>query len=467
MIEKITKISDLGTEYQIQLFNEIITDHKFGLTIIDIIDKQYFANEAFAKIAHLVKDYHTKHQCLLNFPALRSEVSMQITTAGADTFKQQLLDTIDNIEKCKINNLNVQETAQRFCKMQSLKTAVNQIKSKLDKGILQDVDMIEETLKKALSFRQIDEPIDLEYEIDDVLSDDYREPIPTGIKGIDKITNGGLAKGELALIIAPLGVGKTTMLTKIASTAYQAGRNVLQIFFEDNKRDVQRKHYCSLTEVPLNELSMRKDEVKKKIKIATGNPEIGKLFIMKLSADGCTVNVIKNLIKRINSKGDKVDLVIIDYLDCLSAEKEFSGSEEWSNEGKIMRQCEGMIAEMNVAGWVATQGNRSSTSVEVVKTENMGGNLKKAQIAHLIVSVGKTLEQKESKRATITILKNRMGEDGMIFQNCLFDNGRMLIDTEDIISIQGFEDRDKDNRQKALAEKLKDIRIKRESGNAV
>jgi len=85
----------------------------------------------------------------------------------------------------------------------------------------------------------------------------------------------------------------------------------------------------------------------------------------------------------------------------------------------------------------------------------MGGNLKKAQIAHLIVSVGKTLEQKENGRATITILKNRMGSDGMIFQNCLFDNKRMLIDTEDVISIHGFEDKDKQNRQKSLNENLR------------
>ena len=200
---------------------------------------------------------------------------------------------------------------------------------------------------------------------------------------------------------------------------------------------------------------MRKDEVKKKIKIINNQEGIGKLYILKLSADGCTVGVIKNTIKRINSKGDKIDVLILDYLDCLSAEKEFAGAEDWSNEGKIMRQVESMTAELNIASWVATQGNRSSTSVEVVKTENMGGNLKKAQIAHLIVSVGKTLEQKENGRATITILKNRMGSDGMIFQNCLFDNKRMLIDTEDVISIHGFEDKDKQNRQKSLNENLR------------
>jgi hypothetical protein len=98
-----------------------------------------------------------------------------------------------------------------------------------------------------------------------------------------------------------------------------------------------------------------------------------------------------------------------------------------------------MAEEMDVACWTATQGNRASTSVEVVRTENMGGSLKKAQIAHFIMSIGKTLEQKEQKVATISILKNRLGSDGMIFQNCKFDNGLLEIDTNDRVTENGFE----------------------------
>jgi hypothetical protein len=92
----------------------------------------------------------------------------------------------------------------------------------------------------------------------------------------------------------------------------------------------------------------------------------------------------------------------------------------------------------------------------------MGGNLKKAQIAHLIISIGKTLTQKEEKRATITVLKNRMGDDGMIFSNCLFDNGKMLIDTSDVITIQGFEDEEQRKRDERVRQKLAEVRQERE-----
>lgn len=83
--------------------------------------------------------------------------------------------------------------------------------------------------------------------------------------------------------------------------------------------------------------------------------------------------------------------------------------------------------------------HNSSTAVEIVKTENMGGSLKKAQVAHFIMSIGKTLEQKEHKIATIAIIKNRMGDDGQVFANCKFDNGLLEIDTGNRMSENGFE----------------------------
>ena len=48
------------------------------------------------------------------------------------------------------------------------------------------------------------------------------------------------------------------------------------------------------------------------------------------------------------------------------------------------------------------------------------------------MSIAKTLEQKESGRATIAILKSRFGKDGIVFSDITFDNGRVLVDiTED------------------------------------
>jgi KaiC/GvpD/RAD55 family RecA-like ATPase len=70
--------------------------------------------------------------------------------------------------------------------------------------------------------------MDIFHDIEHVLEDDFRKPIRTGIHGLDDIMDGGLARGELAVVLAPFGVGKTTMLTKNAQ-AMTDGLKVLQI----------------------------------------------------------------------------------------------------------------------------------------------------------------------------------------------------------------------------------------------
>lgn len=453
-MSQINSFEEYGREYQLQLFNELVTDHKFGLTIIDILEPSYFTTDVFNKLATLIKRYHTSNDTLLNFPGLKIEINTQVSSKD-ETLKIQLLDTVNDIEKFNVSNLNVQNKALKFCRFKKLKETLDKIQNKVERNLIEEYEVIEGMIKDCFDYKLVDDPIKVFDNVDKVLDEETRDVIPTGIDGIDEVLHGGLARGEVALVIAPLGVGKTTFLSKVANTAYQSGRNVLQIFFEDKYDAVQRKHYTAFTGINLNDLSHRREDVKKILKKSGEMHKVkgNDLNLLKMPADGVTVNKIKNIIKRLNSKGPKIDVLILDYIDCLSAEKEVAGQEDWSNEGKIMRQFEMMCEEMNVAGWTATQGGRSSTSIEVVRVENMGGNLKKAQIAHFIMSIGKTLEQKESKVATISILKNRMGDDGMVFANCKFDNGLMLINTNDRMTEMGFEE----HKANQLQKKVKDI----------
>jgi hypothetical protein len=250
--------------------------------------------------------------------------------------------------------------------------------------------------------------------------------------------DGGLAKTELAIILAPFGVGKTTLITKIANSAKNQGLNVLQIFFEDNINTILRKHYTIWSGIPTKEQIYYKDDV---INVVNNIKKkcTGKLFLMKLPSYGTTLSDLKSKVrKHINEFGD-VDEILIDYVDCISSDK-VNTEDEWKGEGQIMRGIETMGDEFDCATWVATQGDRSSIASEVVMTNQMGGSIKKAQIGHVIVSVGKTLEQKEEKLATMTLLKSRVGDDGIVFSNCKFDNGLLIIDTESQNTLLGHKD---------------------------
>jgi replicative DNA helicase len=267
------------------------------------------------------------------------------------------------------------------------------------------------------------------------------------------LLKGGLGVGELGVILAPTGTGKTTFLTKIANTAYNQGKNVLQIFFEDNVTNILRKHYTIWTGIAPDDQIERKEEVIELVK-QKESESAGKIKLLKMPSDSVTISEIKSKLRKLHSEGFSVDVLVIDYIDCISPEKSNFG-EEWKGEGNVMRSLEAMTSEFNLVIWTATQGNRESISSEVVTTDQMGGSIKKAQIGHVVVSIAKTLEQKEHNLATITLLKSRIGRDGVIFQNCKFNNEYLDIDTDSQNTLLGFEEQKTQERANRAAEVFK------------
>jgi hypothetical protein len=102
--------------------------------------------------------------------------------------------------------------------------------------------------------------------------------------------------------------------------------------------------------------------------------------------------------------------------------------------------------------------HNSSISAEVVESDQIGGSIKKGQIGHLIISVAKTLAQKESGRANIAILKSRFGKDGVIFNDCIFDNGTMTIDTDNVETFLGYEKNKEVKKQELERERIRRIK---------
>jgi replicative DNA helicase len=444
----------LGNTFQIQLINQLILNKDFARSIIDVLDSKYFDNQYFKIIVQMIKEYYQKYESVPTYDTLdqltRSEIAL-------DSARKIVADTLNQIRESSIEGHQfVIEKSLKFCKQQELQKVMTKAQKIIDKGDFESYDMLEEMVNKALQVGEIDEgEHDVFSNLDEVLDDDYRHPIPIGIPGIDNLLKGGLAKGELGVILAPTGVGKTTVLTKIANHAFNLGYNVLQIFFEDNPKIIQRKHFTMWTGIAPDELSFHKLNVMEKVReIRESNSN--RLILKKYPSDTLTMSQIKNQIRKMIADGNKIDLIVLDYIDCVVPDKNLG--DEWKSEGSVMRGFEAMCHELDVAGWTATQGNRSSISSDVVTTDQMGGSIKKAQVGHVIISVAKSLQQKEMKLATIAITKSRIGQDGIVFENCKFDNELMEIDTESSVTFLGLEEQKEErnrNRVKELLEKRK------------
>ena len=448
----------LGNTFQLQILNNIILHKDFASSIVDVLEPKYFDNQYFKLIMQMTKEYYHKYEHAPSFSTLEQITKSEVTSPMA---QKMVLDMITQVVDAPDDGYQyVQEKALKFCKQQELQKVMSKAQKIIDKGDFESYDHLEEMVREALQVGEVDTgTADVFFNLDEVLDDDFRHPIPIGITGIDNLLKGGLARGEIGVILAPTGVGKTTVLSKISNNAFNLGYNVLQIFFEDNPKIIQRKHFTMWTKIAPDNLSIQREEVLEKVRQIKENAS-NRLVLKKLPSDTLTMNQIKNQIRKMIAEGTKIDLVVVDYIDCIVPDKNLG--DEWKSEGSVMRGFESMCHELDIAGWTATQGNRSSISSEVVTTDQMGGSIKKAQVGHVIISVAKSLQQKEMNLATIAITKSRIGKDGIVFENCKFDNEMIEIDTDSSVTFLGMEEQ-KEEKNKVRIQELLQKRKQREN----
>ena len=447
----------LGPRFQQSLLKTIIEDKKFGDSIVEVIESNYFDGVYFRVIMEHIKELYVTLNSIPAYETIKNKILIE-TKEGSSSSKV-IIDTLNDIQTIEINDaLHIQGSALNFCKQQVLKKALKEVEAITNDGEFEAYKRIESIIQKALQVGVIDQ--DMTDVFDDVMSalqKDSRTAIPTGVVGIDNLLKGGLGRGELGVVLAPTGTGKTTLLTKFANAAFNNDFNVVQIFFEDNVNNIKRKHFTIWSGIAPDDQTEVPEEVEKRVNEAKERSK-GQLRLLKLPSDSVTISEIKSKLRKMIADGFRIDLLTLDYVDCISPERSAFG-EEWKGEGAIMRQLESMTSEFDIAIWTATQGNRESIKSEVVTTDQMGGSIKKAQIGHVVLSIGKTIQQKELHLATLTLLKSRVGRDGVIFDNCHFNNEYLTIDTDSQSTMLGFE-QDKEEKNKQRIRKLLDEKTK-------
>lgn len=243
---------------------------------------------------------------------------------------------------------------------------------------------------------------------------------------------------------------------KCPQNLYQ-GYKVLQIVFEDRIKQIQRKHIGRISGVEAKDLSKKEyiDQVKDSIENFEDKEMMDRnLRIVKFASGEKTAKSIGRFINNLKNSGFSPDLVIVDYFECLAHEADKSTTNEYEKEGKTMRVFEAMVGELNIAMWIPSQGTKDSINLDIVTMDKIGGSVKKAQIAHIIMSIARTTDDLEHNNATIAILKNRAGQSGKIFQNVYFNNGTCVIDTSQSDTVDTmFEARKKQNEEQLALQK--------------
>lgn len=462
--KKRTDLGFLGEDFQYKLVHEFLNNKEFFEELSVIIDQNVFTEPSLKTIVGVMKDRLSKDGCVPNYEMVGIELrQLSHSERECDTY-MAVLEKIRNIDTSGVNR--IKELAIKFFRQQNIVRAANEILRIAGEGDITKYDACVSLLNDAMNKGVHNDMGESPFEhLEQTLSDDYREPIPTGIEAVDQVLEGGLAKGELGVIIGPSGFGKTSLTSAMASYAstykcpqnlYQ-GYKVLQIVFEDRIKQIQRKHIGRISGVEAKDLS--KKEYIDQVKAAIDNFEDKEMMdrnlrIVKFASGEKTAKSIGRFINNLKNSGFSPDLVIVDYFECLAHEADKSTTNEYEKEGKTMRVFEAMVGELNIAMWIPSQGTKDSINLDIVTMDKIGGSVKKAQIAHIIMSIARTTDDLEHNNATIAILKNRAGQSGKIFQNVYFNNGTCVIDTSQSDTVDTmFEARKKQNEEQLALQK--------------
>jgi len=400
-----------GKSFQEKIGQALLTDPKWAEQMMEVFDSSYFELKYLQFLADRYFSYSKKYKV---FPTLQLLVTIirEDLKVGTDVILRDQI--IEYLQRMKANpdpgDLQfVKEKSLEFCRKQALKKA---LEDAVDQMAANKYESIVESIRKAVQVGTAPSVgHDFFNDIDARFTRLKRDTIPTGIAELDKkeILNGGSGKGELLCVVGGSGSGKSHWLTMIGANALRAGKNVLHYTFELSETAVGIRYDSNLCDIDSSEAMDKKDEIRSKYE----SMHLGRLFIKEYPTNTASIFTIRSHIERLDLKGFKPDIIIIDYADIMRSTRQF---DSLRHELKLVyEELRGLAMEFGVPIWTASQSNKEGASAEIIDMTNMSEAYGKAMICDFIVSVSRRSHEKASGWGRLFVAKNRAGRDGLVF----------------------------------------------------
>ncbi len=408
-----TKVSfgTYGKSFQEKIGQALLTDQKWAEQMMEVFDSSYFELKYLQFLADRYFAYSKKYKV---FPTLQllATIIKEDLKVGTDVILRDQI--IDYLQRMKANpdpgDLQfVKDKSLDFCRKQALKAA---LEGAVDQMQAEKYESIVESIRKAVQVGTAPSVgHDFFNEMDARFTRLKRDTIPTGIQELDKkeLLNGGSGKGELLCVVGGSGSGKSHWLTMIGANALRHGRNVLHYTFELSETAVGIRYDSNLCDMDSNEVMDRKDEVKKFYE----ENKLGRLFIKEYPTNTASIFTIRSHVERLDLKGFKPDIIIIDYADIMRSTRQF---DSLRHELKLVyEELRGLAMELGIPIWTASQSNKEGANAEVIDMTNMSEAYGKAMICDFIISVSRRSHEKATGWGRLYVAKNRAGRDGLVF----------------------------------------------------
>ena len=234
--------------------------------------------------------------------------------------------------------------------------------------------------------------------------------LPTGFVDIDRLLV-GMGKGDMVIVGARPGVGKTSFTMNIATTASKSTDKTVCVFSLEMSAEQLVMRMLS-SEARVDSRLLRSGQLLpehwEKLALAVNN--LSQCNILIDDTPGMTVTKMKSRLRRVKNLG----LVVIDYLQLMQGETK---TDNRANEvGEISRGIKLMAKEFGVPVLTCAQLNREVTSNKgqgrLPQLSDLRDSGSIEQDADSVMFLHK--KEGEDLKVTVVIAKNRHGATGTV-----------------------------------------------------
>lgn len=403
--------SKYGKDFQEKIFQALLSDHRWSAQMIEVMTHEHFELKYLQYLCDRFFGFYIKYK---NFPTLSLLVSMirdELSQGNDVILRDQVIEYLTRVKTSpSLGDLDyVREKTLDFCKKQVLQQALeDSVKAISEENYEAVVNIMKDAVCKGTG-SSIGHDFFVDHEAR--FAKISRVCCPTGLAHLDSkdVMNGGLSRGEIGVVVAPTGVGKSHWLVAMGAEALRRGKNVLHYTFELSETAVGIRYDSNLCDIPSSDIIDSKEVVLKKYEDA----DYGRLIIKQYPTGAASIVTLRNHIEKLSMKDFAPSLIIIDYADIMRSTRTY---DSLRHELKLVyEELRNLAMELNIPVWTASQANREASNASVVGLENMSEAYGKAMVADVVLSISRKPEEKATGCGRLFVAKNRAGKDGVLF----------------------------------------------------
>ena len=399
------KLSEYGWGFQVKVIAAMFTDRLFLQQISDIIQPDYFESDANSWLLEVILTHFLEYKAPPSKDVLKVKLTELSDDGPESILKTAILEQLKDVFRyMESDDLSfVKDEILKFCKNQKMKQAIMESVPLLQQGNYDQIKINMDNAMKAGADTNIG--LDYKLNISARYSEAARHTITTGWDVIDDLMDGGLAEGELGVVMAPAGIGKSWLLINIGANAIKAGHTVIHYTLELNENYVGQRYDSVLTGINAQSLKNHQETVEEKMQQLRGD-----LIVKYFPTKSVGVMGLKAHLEKTIMMGKKPDLVIVDYGDLLKINAKKDKHEALE---ELYEELRGMAGEYSIPLWTASQAGRSALEEDVIEADKIASSYGKVMVADFLMSLSRKVEDKMSGTGRGHVIKNRFGPDGI------------------------------------------------------